>query len=505
MPRFLSRTVIALSIAAAGCGDSPAGTDGGGGADFAGPIACGRSKGITTMPATDEQHPLVPGTTVMLAVDAGGAAGSATVHWTVSAGTLSSPTAAIGAAVGWTLPASLGVLHPSALSVSATITADGCLDDSLQLAAVADWPDALRTVVIHNPMQAGSTDVAMKYAAFRGIPASRLCAAPYPNLDVLDGKDLPAFADAIMACADAAGPQTSYLVPVWGVPYKVSGVVADTFQQKKPITTVSLDAVLAFGHKAKDQNSPVLSPFFLSNYDPQAGAYPDYRTWGDLRDAFNDDYFLVGRIDGADADAARALIDRTAAAEQLARAGKLAGTVYVDGNKGLPHPSEGAPGGYNWGEWEIIGVENVFKAYGKYPVVADYNSAEFGTAPAPLMCPDALYYAGWYQFGHYNDAFTWTTGAVGGHLDSCSACDIRGMTDWSAMALRKGITATFGAVNEPYVSGLPAYDLLFHLLLAGASLGEAGYESSPFAGWMMVWVGDPLYRPYASARHVMAQ
>ena len=37
-------------------------------------------------------------------------------------------------------------------------------------------------------------------------------------------------------------------------------------------------------------------------------------------------------------------------------------------------------------------------------------------APAPVTCPDALYYAGWYQYYHYNDAFTWTIGAIGGQV-----------------------------------------------------------------------------------------
>ena len=117
-------------------------------------------------------------------------------------------------------------------------------------------------------------------------------------------------------------------------------------------------------------------------------------------------------------------------------------------------------------------------------------------APAPLKCPDALYYAGWYSFGHYNDVFTWRPGAIGGHLDSCSACNLRGDKDWSAVALQRGITATFGAVNEPYVFGLPDYDQLFHALLKGATYGEAAYQSTHFSAWMMVFAGDPLYRPY---------
>ena len=58
-----------------------------------------------------------------------------------------------------------------------------------------------------------------------------------------------------------------------------------------------------------------------------------------------------------------------------------------------------------------------------------------------------------------------------------------------------GITATFGAVNEPYVAGMPEYDQFFLYLLQGGTYGEAAYESTVVGQWMMVWVGDPLYRP----------
>ncbi|MBL8785720.1 MAG: TIGR03790 family protein [Deltaproteobacteria bacterium] len=208
------------------------------------------------------------------------------------------------------------------------------------------------------------------------------------------------------------------------------------------------------------------------------------------------EYFLVGRIDGADAAAALALVERTRAAEVLAQAGALAGTVYVDGNRGLPHPATDVFGSYEAGEWNIVGVGQVFANDGRYAVVEDFDAEELGTAPAPLTAPEALYYAGWYSFGNYNDVFTWQPGAIGGHLDSCSACDLRGERDWSAMALRRGITATFGAVNEPYVAGMPAYDQFFAYLLQGASFGEAAAEATQLGAWMMVWVGDPLYRPY---------
>jgi uncharacterized protein (TIGR03790 family) len=315
-----------------------------------------------------------------------------------------------------------------------------------------------------------------------------------PDPTVLPGEDFEGFVDQVSACVAAVGPQVHYLVPVWGVPYKVSGRVGDLGNPANP-ATVSLDAMLFFAGASKALTQPTQNPAYQTG-DSLNGVYDPYRPFGELREEDPAERWLVARIDGADAQAAIDLVDRTAAAEALAAAGQLAGTVYVDGNRGLPHPVTDGFGTYEGGEWNIIGVENVFAAADLYPVVANYDNAEFGTAPAPLDCPDALYYAGWYSFGNYNDVFEWQPGAIGGHLDSCSACDIRGDKDWSARALRRGITATFGAVNEPYVAGMPEYDQFFSYLLAGASYGEAAYESTVFGAWMMVWVGDPLYRPY---------
>jgi uncharacterized protein (TIGR03790 family) len=475
-----------LLAALAGCSGNPG--DGGmdAGADLAG--ACHLIDSVRLMP----QNP-TPGSMVTATVEATSSPISSTVKWMSANGAITPST---GRTVQWTIDPTLAANRPEPVTIVATASADGCPDETVSATATVDWPPAMRTLVIYNPMATGSQDVAQKYADFRQIPAKQLCPIPYADPVTVQSADYDAWLKTAMACADAIGPRVHYIVPVWGVPYKLAGRVKDCFQKTHPITTVSLDAILAYGHDGGKVTQCEPNALF-QDADSIAGTYGDYVPFGDYKSMISNDYFLVARIDGADADAAKALVDRTAAAEKLAQAKMLAGTVYVDGNRGLPHPATAPTGSYEDGEWNIIGVETVFKKLGWYPIVTDWDMAEFGTAPAPLTAPDALYYAGWYAFGHYNDVFTWKTGAIGAHLDSCSACDIRGTTDWSAMALRRGITATFGAVNEPYVIGLPCYDQFFKYLTDGASFGEAGYESNPFGGWMVVFVGDPLYRPYA--------
>ena len=439
---------------------------------------------------------ILPGSALTVTVDAPPSA-AYTLAWTVSSGTLSS---AMAPTVTWSLPADAATHVAEKVKITVHGHSDRCGDDETGKELDLDWPDALRTIVVYDQVRVGSKDVADTYAAFRGIPADHRCPVTTSNLDSIPKAEFATLVDTVMACATKVGAHVHAIVPVWGVPYKVSGQVSDLADSTR-IAEVSLDSLLIFGSGAKTITAPTRNPFFqgkdtLGGTDSKDGTYKPYVPFGQLRAKRTSDYFMVSRIDGADADAAKALVARTQLADTAAKAGKLAGKVYVDGNKGLPHPTSDDYGSYESGEWNIIGTENVFTKLAKYPVVADYNDAEFGTAPAPLTCPDALYYAGWYSFGHYNDAFTWVTGAIGGHLDSCSACDIRGTTDWAAMALRKGITATFGAVNEPYVAGLPEYDQFFLALTQGASYGEAGVESTTLESWMIVFIGDPLYRPY---------
>jgi uncharacterized protein (TIGR03790 family) len=435
-----------------------------------------------------------PGATVGLQVTLAPGHDSVTVTWDVPDGTLSSPT---GTLVEWTV----GLGHDPDLAedvtVTATATAPGCADEHMDTTVVVDWPERLRVVVVYNPSAAGSEDVARYYLGFRDLPEDALCPIASEATTDLAGADFPAWIDSLQACIDAVGPQVWYVVPVFGVPYRVTDRIFDIGGSGSK-WAVSLDAMAFFGAKAVEYEDAGWNPIRQEGSSIDRD-YADFTPFGLKRSRLTYPVYLVARIDGTDRDAAMDLVDRTAAAEKLAAVGMLDGTVYVDGNEGDTPPAKDAWGAYSGGEANMWGTRWVFEDLGWYPVVWDGNSAEFGTEPAPLTCPDALYYAGWYSYNNYNDAFTWTIGAIGGHLDSCSACDIRASTSWSARALQEGITATFGAVNEPYVAGMPEYDQFFLYLTQGASFAEAGYEATYISRWMMMWVGDPLYRPYPSS------
>jgi uncharacterized protein (TIGR03790 family) len=64
--------------------------------------------------------------------------------------------------------------------------------------------------------------------------------------------------------------------------------------------------------------------------------------------------------------------------------------------------------------------------------------------------------------------------------------------------LRDGITATIGAVAEPYLGAFPPPQEFFRQLLRGQTLAQAYYRTKPYNSWQMLLIGDPLYAPFKS-------
>jgi uncharacterized protein (TIGR03790 family) len=113
-------------------------------------------------------------------------------------------------------------------------------------------------------------------------------------------------------------------------------------------------------------------------------------------------------------------------------------------------------------------------------------------------CPQTAVYCGWYSLGKYVDAFDFVDGAVGFHIASIEAKKLRdpNSSTWCAAMLADGITATLGAVDEPYLHTFPQPKAFFAELFKGGCLVEAYYHTKPFNSWQLVLIGDPLYRPF---------
>jgi hypothetical protein len=219
----------------------------------------------------------------------------------------------------------------------------------------------------------------------------------------------------------------------------------------------------------------VYRPFVsFASYRAQQGALTIYSVW---------------RLDGATQALAQGLVDKATAAE----ASGLAGQVCIDRNRGAI--TSVLDSDYGEGDWDLHQAAT-FSGQTGFTVIEDPNSAEFGTAPAPLTCPNAALYSGWYSLNHYNNVFTWNTGAIGSHLDSASAVNPRSGPNWSANAIINGITVATGSVSEPYLQGLVRPGGTFRALFQGANLGDAFLRNTRWLKWMILYLGDPLYRPF---------
>jgi tetratricopeptide (TPR) repeat protein len=89
-------------------------------------------------------------------------------------------------------------------------------------------------------------------------------------------------------------------------------------------------------------------------------------------------------------------------------------------------------------------------------------------------------------------------GAFAYHLHSFSALTLRS-TDrhWAGPLLARGVTATMGCVDEPYLQLMPDMAVFFdEFLNLGFSYGEAAYGCQRFLSWQTAVIGDPLYRPF---------
>lgn len=199
---------------------------------------------------------------------------------------------------------------------------------------------------------------------------------------------------------------------------------------------------------------------------------------------------MVCRLDGPSPAIVRRLIDDSLYAEQQGLTGKF----YIDG-RGLADSKQKKD---FYGEYDrhLEKLYNEIKDKSPLPVVYDKAPTLF---PAHAELPAALY-VGWYSLGRYVDAFAWQRGSVGFHVASAEASTLRdkSSTVWCKRMLEKGIAATLGPTEEPYLQSFPLPDQFFPLLLEGKlPLIEVYYRTLPFLSWRQVLVGDPLYRPFA--------
>jgi len=196
---------------------------------------------------------------------------------------------------------------------------------------------------------------------------------------------------------------------------------------------------------------------------------------------------MVSRLDGPQPNIARSLVDKAIVAENTG----LNGIAYVD-SRGIPKSEKSYSTGYFDQSLRDLAVLTKFRTT---MTVKQERTEQLFPVNA---CPQTAIYCGWYSLKKYIDAFDFVDGAIGYHISSWEAVDLRdpNSSQWCPAMLKDGITATLGAVAEPYLHSFPEPKAFFLELFNGRCLVEAYYRTKPFNSWQLVLIGDPLYRPF---------
>ncbi len=196
---------------------------------------------------------------------------------------------------------------------------------------------------------------------------------------------------------------------------------------------------------------------------------------------------MVSRLDGPGPEIIKGLIDKAIVTEKTG----LKGTAYFD-SRGIANDKNPRSTGYF--DQSLRDLTTFTKFRTELTVKEERTEKLF----EPGICPQTAIYCGWYSLEKYVDAFDFADGAVGYHISSLEAVDLRdpNSSRWCPAMLKDGITATLGAVAEPYLHSFPEPKEFFSELFNGKCLVEAYYHTKPFNSWQLVLIGDPLYTPF---------
>jgi uncharacterized protein (TIGR03790 family) len=215
---------------------------------------------------------------------------------------------------------------------------------------------------------------------------------------------------------------------------------------------------------------------------------PYFRAFQRIADTPIPPLLLVCRLDAPTPELVRRMIDDSVATEKTG----LRGIAYVDarGTK-----EAGLVEGDKW----LLGAADAARKKGM-PVVLDSGEGLF---PVSYPMTHAAVYFGWYSEApsgpFINPVFRFERGAVAAHIHSFSAATLRDpKKNWCAPLIAAGAAATIGNVYEPFLGLTTSFDIFFDRLQAGFTFAESCYMGQRFLSWMCTFIGDPLYRPFAT-------
>ncbi|MHC4094677.1 MAG: TIGR03790 family protein [Planctomycetota bacterium] len=389
-------------------------------------------------------------------------------------------------------------------------------------AVLALEPDEILIIVNGNHME--SAAIAQHYCGRRGVPTDNILTLPlgtelsYTITRANYEKQLAEPIRERLLSLDTGG-QIKCLLTTYGVPIKVQGRgplegKADKLKQLRGLAEQEKNKIEQLNNKGSGESVKQNGKHNLKLLQIQSeidqitgketgasvdselsmvlfGNYELYR-WqpnilkNNLPDlSFNS--LMVCRLDGPGARIVKGLVNKAIAAEKTG----LKGIAYIDSRGVAEDRNPYSTGYYDQSLRELA----AFTRLRTELTVKEERTEKLFTAGA---CPGTAIYCGWYSLKTYIDAFDFVDGAVGYHIASWEAVDLRNpkSRQWCPAMLKDGITATLGAVAEPYLHSFPEPRAFFLELFNGRCLVEAYYHTKPFNSWQMVLIGDPLYRPF---------
>ena len=199
---------------------------------------------------------------------------------------------------------------------------------------------------------------------------------------------------------------------------------------------------------------------------------------------------MVSRLDGPSPGMVVTILANTFATEKRG----LKGNAYFDAYR----PNDQVPNfkSYDFYTQSIRKAAQKIRETDQLLVILNQNE----TKPQLDHCPSTALYCGWYNLENDISVVNWTKGAVGYHIASIeySMLSRANSQVWTPM-IKKGVAATLGAIEEPYLEAFPVPSIFFPYLVEGKlSLAECYLLSLPYLSWKIVLIGDPLYRPFAA-------
>ncbi|MBU1567110.1 MAG: TIGR03790 family protein [Proteobacteria bacterium] len=374
--------------------------------------------------------------------------------------------------------------------------------------------EAGEILVVANTRMAESVEIARYYINKRQIPVSHLVSVATTLNETMSRYEYDnVLKSAVLKALDtiSSSQQIAAIVLIYGIPLKVDPpelswnesellrqykkrhdtLTGDMVEKGDEVLTVKNELLQAINKLLKtDQRSAVDSELALAKKE-------QYPLEGWIRNPYflgfqgmqfeisKDDVLLVSRLDGPDAATVYRVINDTL---QIEKEG-LQGRAFFDARWSRPERSDSL-GGYQLYDLSLHRTADAVAL--RMETVLDNREELF----AEKCCSEVALYCGWYSLGKYMDSFVWQKGSIGYHIASaeCSTLKNKSSSVWCLKMLEKGVAATIGPVNEPYIQGFPLPELFFSQLIKGdLSLGESYLTSLPYLSWQMVLVGDPLY------------